>query len=209
MKKTVLFLVSLYLYLICLFVFVRIQLTPAAMGDDNSSLSLFEKCFYWVWIGIAVLLLISYIINFIYAIKDFLKRDIWYSRKMMLSMKMGTIPFFIINFLFFVVVLGFIILISRGLGVILLPIVPVVVTVTYLILLLTSVYSILFLIRLRRLNLINTAVLVTHIILQLFFVVDTIASLYLAKTFSQKNFPALLSEATPVLVPPSKQNEEV
>lgn len=195
MKKIIFFLISLYLNFACFCVFLKIMSIPVPVGDPPG-LSLFEKVFYALWIVVGILLLVSYIFNLVLAIKDFLKGDLLYLKKSMLTMKMGTIPFFILNFLIFVGVLGLVILVSRGLGIILLPIVPVVVTVTYFILLLTSAYSVVFLIRLKRLNMISTPSLVIHIILQLFFCIDIIDTLFLAKTYSKKNFPELLTRST-------------
>ena len=176
MKKIALFLVSLYLNL--LFSFGYIGLIVVDLSKKNIISDLLKNGYYITWLSIVILLLILSIINLISAIKLFIQKDVILLRKSMILIKLASIPFFIFNFIFFVVVLFVFVVASRGLGIILVPI-PII--ITYLILLVTSTYSILFIIILKRFKIISNKSAIINIIIQLIFVLDMIGVLFLLK----------------------------
>ena len=181
MKKIALFLVSLYLNL--LFSFGYIGLIVVDLSKKNIISDLLKNGYYITWLSIVILLLILSIINLISAIKLFIQKDVILLRKSMILIKLASIPFFIFNFIFFVVVLFVFVVASRGLGIILVPI-PII--ITYLILLVTSTYSILFIIILKRFKIISNKSAIINIIIQLIFVLDMIGVLFLLKNYSKK-----------------------
>lgn len=208
-KKIIFFLIGLYLNLICFCLIFTIEAIFKDTSFSDKTL-LYLNIIIIIWLVLGVFTLVLYIINIIFAFIDFLNKDIVFFRKAMILMKFGTIPFFIVSFVIFVWALlsvGFVTMITLGLGVFMIPIVlGIGGTVFTLVLALTSLYSILFLIRLKRLNGIEKGGLIIHIILQLIFILDDIGALILAIKYSKKKCLELSPQTKTVVVSGNELN---
>ena len=142
----------------------------------------------WVQWILAIALIGSGIFNVIFAIINIVKAfvlvkngDINSIRKHMKVLKFGTIPYFIVNFIIYLLLFLLFFAASRGIFLVtpipLLFLIPV--SFTYLTVIFTSFYGIGFAILLRREKRIKTGALVLHVILQLCFVIDVIDTIIL------------------------------
>lgn len=97
----------------------------------------------------------------------------------MLFLKLSVIPYFILNFLLWTGFFGTLMIFPGG--IFLLALVPIIVFLTFTVLLVTSSSAISALVYCYRAKQIDIFKLIIHIVLQLIFVVDVIDSVYLFK----------------------------
>jgi hypothetical protein len=106
-------------------------------------------------------------------------------RKYMKRLKFGAIPYFILNFLFYLLLFLFFFAASRGIVVFtplpLFFLIPI--FFTYLSVLFTSPYAIGFIVALRNEDKMKIGKLVIHILMQLCFVLDVIDTIVLLKKY--------------------------
>lgn len=137
---------------------------------------------------IVVLIIISGIFNFIIAFKNiissitlFKNSDHASLRKNMKTLKLGLIPYFVINFILYLFI--FLILFAASRGIIMFSPVPLFFIIpiffTYLAVLFTSFYGIGYALILRKENRLKNSSLVIHVLLQLCFVSDVISTMIL------------------------------
>ena len=149
------------------------------------------------WI-IVVLIIISGIFNFIIAYKNiinsitlFKNNDHVSLRQYMKTLKLGLIPYSVINFILYSFI--FFILFASSKGIIVVSPVPLFFLVpiffTYLAVLFTSSYGIGYVLILNKGNKLKNGYLVIHILLQLCFVLDVISTIILLIRY--KNSEAL------------------
>lgn len=106
-------------------------------------------------------------------------------RKIMLFIKLLSIPFFIINFAIWTGVVGTVSLFPGGF--LIWIFVPVIVFLTFIILLVTSSFSISTVILYGRSKLLNKHEIVIHILLQLIFVIDVFDAIFLFYILGKKD----------------------
>lgn len=108
----------------------------------------------------------------------------------MLFLKLSVIPFFIFNFMLWTGVFGTLMLFPGG--IFLLALAPIIVFLTFTVLLVTSSSTISVLVYCYRAKQIDISKLIVHIVLQLIFVVDVIDSIYLYKILRKKHIDSTL-----------------
>jgi hypothetical protein len=108
----------------------------------------------------------------------------------MLFLKLSVIPFFILNFMLWTGLFGTLILFPGG--IFLLALAPIIVLLTFTVLLVTSSSTISVLVYCYRAKQIDISKLIVHIVLQLIFVVDVIDSIYLYKILRKKHIDTAL-----------------
>lgn len=106
-------------------------------------------------------------------------------RKIMLFIKLLSIPFFIINFAIWTGVVGTVSLFPGGL--LIWIFVPIIVFLTFIILLVTSSFSISTVILYGRSKLLNKHEIIIHILLQLIFVIDVFDAMFLFCILGKKD----------------------
>jgi hypothetical protein len=131
-----------------------------------------------------VIFLILSIRNIIYTNKLLKRSEIDKLKKLTEFIKFGAIPFWIINFILLSLFTIAIVMGTRGIGIV---IIPVPILITYIILLGTSIFSIPYIKLLYRIKKIGFKQMVIHIILQLCFVWDVIGILYLKINNKKEN----------------------
>jgi hypothetical protein len=102
----------------------------------------------------------------------------------MKRIKIGLIPFWIINFICYFPISVFLLVVGHGFGFL---IVPIFIFLSYIVLLLTSIFSILYLLNLKKNNIIVNKQFIIHSILQLLFVVDIIDTVNIIKKWGKSN----------------------
>lgn len=143
------------------------------------------------WLVTFALILLG-VLNVVFAIANIKNsyrlcknRDTITLRKYMKRLKLGAIPFFILNFVFYLLLFFFFFAASRGIF-IFTPI-PMVFLIpiffTYIAVLFTSPYAIGFLIVLQNENKMKSGKLVIHVLLQLCFVLDVVDTIVLLKKY--------------------------
>lgn len=133
-------------------------------------------------IGVTLGLLLFGVGNFIRSIVLAFKRD--YSKQVknamlnrMLFIKIGTVPFFVLNFLLWMSILGLVMIFPGGIFSIIF--IPLLVGMTYMVLIVTSSSTFSVLIYCYKAKKISLAMFILHLIMQLIFVVDVFSSVYL------------------------------
>lgn len=106
-------------------------------------------------------------------------------RKVMLFIKLLCIPFFVFNFMLWVGFIGMLSIFPGGFLV--WTFVPVIVFVTFFILLVTSSFSLSTIILYGRSKILNKAEIIIHALLQLVFVLDIIDTIILFNVIGRKN----------------------
>ena len=124
----------------------------------------------------------SIILNIKNTIKLFRQNNILEIRKNVKIIKLSLIPFWILHFIISVIIMFVFLGISRGLGIIFIPI-PI--FFTYLFLLITSIFSIAFILLLNKNKYLKHNYI--HILLQLCFVIDIIDIIYLLRKINLEN----------------------
>jgi hypothetical protein len=123
-----------------------------------------------------VLYCIISIINIVSIIINYKENDTELLFKKMKRVKIGLIPYWIINFICYVPISVVLLLAGHGFGFI---IVPIFIFASYMVLCLTSLFSILYLLKLKKNNKISKKQFIIHTLLQLIFVVDIIDTIYI------------------------------
>jgi hypothetical protein len=165
---------------IILFPITKIE--PNFMDFDNPS-NFYTKLpiIFSLWV---VTYSVLSIINIISILSDYKNNNIEKIFQKMKRIKTSLIPFWIINFICYVPISAILLAAGHGFGFI---IVPLFIFLSYTVLILTSLFSILYLLKLRKNNIISRKQFVIHIILQLIFVIDIIDTIYVIKTWGKPN----------------------
>lgn len=187
MKKVNLLLVvmhlnTLLLLLVCLYILSESKAIVAVNDENIENLNrLFEylPTIFWIWIPIFCIISVIIIISIII---DFKKNKTKVLYKKMKRVKIGLIPFWIMNFICYIPISFVLIVIGHGLGFF---IVPFFVLGSYIVLLLSSLFSIAYLFNLRRNHVISTKKAMIHSIMQLFFVIDIIDTIYIIRKLNK------------------------
>jgi hypothetical protein len=124
------------------------------------------------------------IINIVSIIIDYRKNDTELLFKKMKRVKIGLIPYWIINFICYVPISVVVLLAGHGFGFI---IVPIFIFASYMVLCLTSLFSILYLLNLNKNNRISKKQFIIHALLQFIFVVDIIDTIYIIIKWGKSN----------------------
>jgi hypothetical protein len=133
---------------------------------------------FLVWL---LLFVCSIVLNIKNTVKLYKENNLIILRKNSKLIKLTLIPFWILHFILSALTMIAFIGGSRGMGIIFLPI-PI--FFTYIFLLITSIFSIAFILSLERNKHINNVII--HIILQLFFVLDIIDMIYILQKTGKK-----------------------
>ena len=128
---------------------------------------------FLIWL---LLFICSIVLNIKNTVKLFRENNLIILRKNSKLIKLTLIPFWILHFILSTLTMIAFIGGTRGMGIIFLPI-PI--FFTYIFLLITSIFSIAFILLLRRNKYIDDVII--HIILQLCFVLDIIDMIYILK----------------------------
>jgi hypothetical protein len=143
-----------------------------------------------------VLNVISAIVNIKNAYQLCKNSDTITLRKYMKRLKLGAIPYFILNFVFFLLLFLLFFAASRGIFIFtpipMLFLIPI--FFTYLAVLFTSPYAIGFAVVLSNENKMKTGKLVIHILLQLCFVLDVVDTIVLLKKYKPQQIPGICEE---------------
>lgn len=182
MKKIKIFITALYLNNIILTTIIGFIIYSIIRKIDDYSM------FYNITIPVIIIWIICFlvlaILNLISSLKLFYKEDLNSFDKSVRLLKLFTIPFFILNFILLgSLTIGFV-AISHGFGIFFIP-VPFI--ITYCILIVTSFYSILYILLLWKKNKINNTEFLIIFILQFCFILDIISIIYLLKKIKLLN----------------------
>lgn len=175
MKKAVPLLITYYLNFVVLLVLFLFLYFNIDKQNSDDMFSLLLIVLYALWFLAFVGSLIRLIAG---SVKELRNNDIKPLMASVKFLKLGSIPYFIVNFALCAMIGLLFVLVSRGLGLIFLPI-PVV--LTWLTMLSTSISSFFLLAALRKNKAATTGFIVKHIILQLFFIIDIIGALFIVK----------------------------
>jgi hypothetical protein len=183
MKKVNLLLGILYINPLFLSVIVVFILK---MGyNNNTSSDRFLHLFFWIWVCLYIALLI---INIVSLVIDYKGNNTELLFKKMKRIKLGLIPFWVINFLcsiFITIFCGFVL----PMGIIFLVpfLVPILIFPSYIVLCFTSVFSVIYLKSLYKNGILKIEPFIIHSILQFMFVTDIIDTLYIIEKWGKLN----------------------
>lgn len=177
-------LIGLYVNLL-LIIFFWICLFSGLVNDDMG----------WKQLTLIMFIVISGVLNMIFAITNIIntyklykRREFDVLRKYMKAIKFGAIPYFILNFLFFVLLFMLFAAATRGIMLVtpmpLLFLIPI--FFTYLSVLFTSSYGIGYAAIMHKERKLKTGKLVIHIILQLCFVIDVLDTIVLLRKYKER-----------------------
>ena len=124
------------------------------------------------------------VINIISIALDYRNNNLEHIFQKMKRIKINLIPFWIINFICYLPMSAILLVAGHGFGFI---IVPVFVFLSYTVLIVTSIFSILYLLKLRQNNILSKKQFIMHTILQLIFVTDIIDTIYIIKKWGRPN----------------------
>jgi hypothetical protein len=139
---------------------------------------------YNIFIIWFVVFLIYTIINIIYLKHNINKNQFDKIYKYTKIVKLSIIPFWIINIVAYFGVMQFFVLLMWGMAVL---IVPIIVFISYLVLVSTSIYSISYIIVLKRNNKLTKKQFIINILFQLCFILDIIGLIYLLKLIKKND----------------------
>jgi hypothetical protein len=173
-----LFLVIIFSYFIGTFIQIAAEFIFKIKIEGNNlenQSNIFEhlSTVFIIWF---VLYCIISIINIVSIIIDYRKNDTELLFKKMKRVKIGLIPYWVINFICYLPISVVMLLVGHGFGFL---IVPIFIFASYMVLCLTSLFSILYLLNLKKNNNISKKQFIIHTLLQLIFVVDIIDTIYL------------------------------
>ncbi|WP_066501295.1 DUF6652 family protein [Abyssisolibacter fermentans] len=142
----------------------------------------------WIQWLLIIVITISNILNMIFAVKNIINTCRFYKnreynslRKHMKTLKLGIIPYFILNFIIYFLI--FMIFFTASRGIIIFSPIPLLFLIpiffTYLIVLFTSCYGIGFVLILGREKKIKRGMQIIHFLLQMCFVLDVIDTIIL------------------------------
>jgi hypothetical protein len=167
---------------IILWLFTKVE--PRFTDLDNFDPTDFYGKLSLIFLSWFIIFLIISIINIISIVLDFRKNNSEMLFQKMKRIKIGLIPFWIINFICYFPVSIILLVAGHGFGFI---IVPIFIFLSYTVLLLTSIFSILYLLNLKKKNIILQEQFIKHSILQLLFVVDIIDTINIIKKWGNPN----------------------
>ena len=189
MKKVNILLVVMYLntlllFFVCLYIFSSI---PGKVIINNREISSeqinnsyeYLPTMFWIWV---VLFSIVGVINIVSVILDFLKNETNILYKKMKRVKLGLIPYWLFNFLFYIPISFSVLVIGHGFGFIFIPLL---IFASYIVLLQTSTFSFAYLLSLRRNSIISNKQLIVQTIWQLIFMIDIIGTIYIIRKFGK------------------------
>jgi hypothetical protein len=169
--------------------FVILLWVSIFMGLVNNKLDWKQWLLLFFLVISGIFNVIFAVINIFITFKLYKNNEYNSLRKNMKSTKLGAIPYFIINFIFYFLLFALFFAASRGIMIVtpipLLFLVPI--AFTYLSVLSTSFYGIGFIVILYKAKKLKIGKLIFHILLQLCFVLDVVDTLILlAKNKSEK-----------------------
>lgn len=188
MKKINLLIVTLYLNLIGLIAFtitVIAYIILALSNNDSEKANNYMEVFstmFFVWIVVYVLIAV---VNVVSGVIEYRRREFGLIFSKMKRLKTALIPYWIINFICYLPICVFLLIFGHGFGFV---VVPVIILSSYSVLLVTSVFSILFLMYLKKTNKIEMKEFILHTILQLVFVLDVIDAFILMKRYKEHKY---------------------
>jgi hypothetical protein len=172
---------KIYIELILwLFTKVEPQLTDL---DNFDPTDFYGKLNIILFLWFIIYLIIS-VINIISVVLDYRKENSEILFRKMKRVKIGLIPFWIINFICYFPISIILLVAGHGFGFL---IVPIFIFLSYTVLLLTSIFSILYLLNLKKKNIIIQGQFIKHSILQLLFVFDIIDTIIIIKKWGKSN----------------------
>jgi hypothetical protein len=191
MKRIYGFIISLYLnnvFIIWLDIFIIIiakNVTPDFDRENiESNKPLTMVLLIWgIWF---LLFMITTIINAVNVIKKFIKKETNLLLEYTKKVKLGLIPFWIINFVGYTAFVIMVNLPSHGFGIF---IVPFPIMASYFVLITTSVLSILLLLLLYKEGKINNKQFLIYVITQLCFVLDIVGIIHLLYARGLRTLP--------------------
>jgi hypothetical protein len=190
MKKLYALLFSLYLnniFVILLDIFLIIWAKNYIFIDRETSQNeavKFLAIIFIIWLIWFLPFLVITIINIISVIKLFIRKELNTLAKYTKVIKFGLIPFWIINFIGYTAFVIMINMPSHGFGIF---IVPIPIMASYSVLIITSLFSILFLMLLYKNGILNSKQILIHFIMQICFIFDIISIFYIFKIIKKKN----------------------
>ena len=134
-----------------------------------------------IWFIIFVIFTIITIIYLKYLVKNNKFESI---QNFVKIVKFSIIPFWIINIIAYFGVIQFFFILMWGMAIL---IIPIIVIISYLVLLSTSIYSIFYIIILKNSNKLTKTQFIIHVLLQLCFIFDIIDLIYLLNLSKRKN----------------------
>lgn len=181
MKKKWLLAFLINAYVLQLFLFLDVL--PNNIVDD------YPVPFLCIYLALLVFMVFLIIMNIVYSIKlhklAFHKNINGNPLKTIMIFKIGLIPFFLINFLFWFSIIG--ILLNPMMGFIGVFLIPFAAISTYLTMLITSIYGISLISVMGRKNILTWGQCVIHIIFQLIFILDVADSIFLFVKYRKAN----------------------
>lgn len=155
----------------------------------NNLVEDYPELFLCIYLALLVFMVFLVIMNIVYSIKlhklafhNTIKGN---SLKTIMIFKIGFIPFFLINFLFWLCLIG--ILLNPMMGFIGVFLIPMALISTYTTMLITSVYGISLISVMGRKNMLTWGQCVIHIIFQLIFIVDVVDLIFLFVKYRKVN----------------------
>ena len=153
-------------------------------NKSNDSFNGFYKLLPFLFIIWVFTYIIFSIINIISLAIDYKNNNTEIIFKKTKRIKLGLIPFWIINFICYLPISIILILVGHGFGFI---IVPIFISASYMVLILTSIFSIAYLKNLHKNRKIEFKKFIIHSILQLIFVIDIIDIIIILKKYGKSN----------------------
>lgn len=175
----VLYLNTMGLIIVSIYLFFSI-FNNTNIGEKSSGSMEHIPNLFLVWLIIYV---VSAVVNIITLVIDYKENKINLIYRKMKRIKIGLIPFWIINFICYVPISAFILAVGHGFGFI---IVPIFIFASYTVLIVTSAFSIAYLLFLRTSDEIDNRKFIIHVIWQLFFVTDIIDTFRIIKKYKYK-----------------------
>jgi hypothetical protein len=175
MKKPYLLLFSFYFGLIVFMTTIGLFILNFLKNLEGNITLSFLIIGLLLWFTLFLIGNISNIFNLLNNLKVKDIKSVYSSIKIL---KLGSIPFYILNFIVTGIFFAFIFFATRGIGLILLPI-PVL--ITWIILLSTSVNSISFLVFIYKNRVITKKSFILNLLAQLTFVIDIISTIIILK----------------------------
>jgi hypothetical protein len=152
--------------------------------DENLEVNKMISVIFFIW-GVWFLSFITITtISIINAIKIFIKKDLFSLKLITKIIKLGLIPFWILNFIGLASLTIMINLPSHGFGIF---IIPIPIMASYFVLIVTSFFSILYLLLLYKNNTIDNKQFLIYIITQFLFIFDIIGILHLFNKIRNEN----------------------
>lgn len=131
-----------------------------------------------------ILFLVISLVNIISLIFDSKNNNLETLFNKMKRIKLGLISYWVLNFIFYIPISTILLVIGHGFGFL---IVPIFIFASYIVLILTSLFSITYLYQLRKNNTISKKQFIINTILQLIFVIDIIDTIYIIRKWGKPN----------------------